>query len=123
MRVGVDLMSVGELERLRARRWFDGYAFAPAELSEAAGLSDARAREFLAGRFAAKEAVLKAFRMGLFQGVAPREIVVARASSGAPEVTLHGAARTAADAAGVRHLDVSITHKGDLVVAVAAGWS
>ncbi|KAA9375460.1 4'-phosphopantetheinyl transferase superfamily protein [Microbispora cellulosiformans] len=123
MRVGVDLMSIGELERLRARRWFDDYAFAPAELAAAEGLSEERGREFLAGRFAAKEAVLKVFRMGLFQGVAPREIVVARASSGAPEVTLEGAARTAADAAGVRGVDVSITHKGDLVVAVAAAWS
>lgn len=123
MNVGVDLMSVGELDRLRQRRWFDGYAFAPAELTVAESLPEGRRREFLTGRFAAKEAVLKTFRKGLFQGIAPREIVVTRAPSGAPEVTLYGAAQAAADAVGVRHVGVSITHKGDLIVAVATGWS
>jgi holo-[acyl-carrier protein] synthase len=78
MWVGVDLMSVSELDRLRGRRWFERYVYAQAELAAAAGMADRRRREFLVGRFAAKEAVLKALRVGLFQGVSPCDIVVTR---------------------------------------------
>ncbi|NEE61916.1 4'-phosphopantetheinyl transferase superfamily protein, partial [Streptomyces sp. SID8455] len=69
-----------------------------------------------AGRFAAKEAVLKALGRGLFQGIAPYDILVGRAPDGAPRVELHGSAATAAPGVSVL---VSITHKGDAVAAVA----
>jgi phosphopantetheine--protein transferase-like protein len=122
MHVGVDLVCVGELDRLHGRRWFERYVYAAAELAAAEGMPDARRREFLAGRFAAKEAILKVFRTGLFQGIAPREVAVSRAQSGVPEVTLYGAASAAAKDAGISHLSVSITHKGELIIAMAAGW-
>jgi holo-[acyl-carrier protein] synthase len=122
MRIGVDLLTVSELDRLLGRRWFDGYCFAVAELAEAGGLADGRRREFLAGRFAAKEAILKVLGLGLFQGVVPREIAVARGLSGAPLVGLTGRAKTAADQAGLAGISVSITHKRDLVCALAIGW-
>lgn len=122
MRLGVDLLCLSDLDRLVRRRWFARYAFAEAELAQARALGGARRREFLAGRFAAKEAVLKVLGTGLFQGVAPRDIAVLRTGPGAPEVTLCGGARPAARAAGITHLTVSITHKRDLIVAVAAGW-
>jgi len=123
MRVGVDLLMVDELDRLLGRRWFDGYCFAVAELAEAGRLAGGRRREFLAGRFAAKEAVLKVLGLGLFQGVVPREIAVVRALSGAPQVDLTGGARTAAERAGLAGINVSITHKRDLVCALAVGWA
>ncbi|GAB3981105.1 4'-phosphopantetheinyl transferase superfamily protein [Plantactinospora veratri] len=68
MRLGIDLMSVDELDRLTRRAWFIRYAFADAELAHADRLSGERRREFLAGRFAAKEAVLKVLGTGLFEG-------------------------------------------------------
>ena len=122
MWIGVDLMDVGELDRLMTRPWFRDFTYAPGEQAVAAGLKPGRRREFLAGRFAAKEAVLKVLNHGLFQGIAPREIELTRSPSGAVGVRLHGAAAAAADGAGMGDLAVSLTHKRDAVVAVAIGW-
>jgi holo-[acyl-carrier protein] synthase len=122
MRLGVDILMLDELDRLLGRRWFDGYVYAESELDTAGDLAPQRRREFLAGRFAAKEAVLKVLGLGLFQGVAPREIAVVRSGTGAPGVALSGTARSAADRAGLGGISVSITHKRNLVCAMAVGW-
>jgi holo-[acyl-carrier protein] synthase len=119
MAIGIDLMRLTELDRLAGRPWFDRYIYAPDELAEAARLAPSRRREFLGGRFAAKEAVLKVLRTGLFQGVAPRDIVIRRAAGGAPEISLRDSAAHAALAAGVARVSISIAHKHDLVIAVA----
>ena len=122
MRVGVDLLMIDELDRLLGRRWFDRFCFAGAELAEAGGLTGDRRREYLAGRFAAKEAVLKVLGRGLFQGVRPADIRLAREPGGAPSVCLGATAAEAARAAGLTGVTVSLTHKADLVAAVAVGW-
>ncbi|MBF9129251.1 holo-ACP synthase [Plantactinospora sp. S1510] len=122
MRLGIDLLAVNELDRLAQRSWFTRYVFADVELAHAERLSGQRRREFLAGRFAAKEAVLKVLGMGLFEGVAPRDVAVAARPGGAPQVSLHGAATEAARRVDIEQVTVSITHKGGLVAAVAMGW-
>lgn len=122
MRLGIDLLSVDELDRLTRRAWFIRYAFADAELAHADGLSGPRRREFLAGRFAAKEAVLKVLGTGLFEGVSPRDVAVLSRPGGAPQVDLRRAATVAAERVGVAQVTVSITHKRGLVAAVAMGW-
>ncbi|MEU0761166.1 holo-ACP synthase [Streptomyces microflavus] len=116
MGVGLDLLERTELDRLFTRRWFLRYCYASEEIERARELTGRRRQEYLTGRFAAKEAVLKALGRGLFQGIAPYDILVGRAPDGAPRVELHGSA--AAAAPGVSVL-VSITHKGDAVAAVA----
>lgn len=121
MRVGIDLLNIDELDRLHTRPWFQRYIFAEPELAKARELGT-RHREFLAGRFAAKEAVLKVLGVGLFQGVPPRDISLGRADNGEPIVTLHGAARLAAQRRRITDVEVSITHKGQVVAAVAIGW-
>ncbi|MYT92946.1 4'-phosphopantetheinyl transferase superfamily protein [Streptomyces sp. SID8359] len=114
--VGLDLLDRTELDRLTTRRWFLRYCYAPEEIERAHRLTGRRRQEYLAGRFAAKEAVLKALGRGLFQGVAPRDILVGRAAGGAPHVELRGSAAEAAPGTTVL---ISITHKGDAVAAVA----
>jgi holo-[acyl-carrier protein] synthase len=122
MRLGIDLLRLDELDRLSQRDWFHRLMFSPAETDTARGLAEQRRREFLAGRFAAKEAVLKVLGTGLFQGVRPSDISLRRSPSGDPEVSLTGTAALAAREVGVRSVAVSITHKNDLVAAVAIGW-
>ncbi|MCS7484530.1 holo-ACP synthase [Umezawaea endophytica] len=122
MRLGIDLLTRHELDGLLSRTWFRRFAFADAELAHAETLAADRGGEFLAGRFAAKEAVLKVLGTGLFQGVVPSHISVVRDGSGAPSVSLRDSASTAAEAAGITHVTVSITHKRELVAAVAVGW-
>ncbi|MFE4857474.1 holo-ACP synthase [Streptomyces sp. NPDC056670] len=115
---GVDVLGLGELDRLSTRPWFLAYTYSDWERAFAAGLGATRRREFLAGRFAAKEAVVKALGHGFGGAVTPRCVEVRRRPDGAPQVRLHGAAAGLADALGTS-VQVSIAHKGDLVVAVA----
>ncbi|MEV6235573.1 holo-ACP synthase [Lentzea sp. NPDC051838] len=122
MRLGVDLTELDELDALLRRKWFRRFVFADAELAHADGLAATRRAEFLAGRFSAKEAVLKVLGRGLFQGVVPHDIEVTRADGGEPCVTLSATAARAAAEAGISEVSVSITHKRDLVAAVAVGW-
>jgi holo-[acyl-carrier protein] synthase len=122
MRLGIDLLAIDELDRLLQRPWFCCFVFAESELTHAAALETTRRREFLAGRFAAKEAILKVLGRGLFQGVHPSHVEVVRGVSGEPEVRLHGPAHAAAIAAGIGGVAISLTHKQDQVVAVALGY-
>jgi holo-[acyl-carrier protein] synthase len=122
MRLGIDLLRVDELDRLSRRDWFLRFTFSEGELAYAHALGTERRREFLAGRFAAKEAVSKVLGTGLFQGVPPRDIHLGRAADGEPVVVLRGAAVPAARARRITEVTVSLTHKRELVAAVAVGW-
>ncbi|WP_411142000.1 holo-ACP synthase [Streptomyces sp. x-80] len=119
MLIGVDVLRTGELDRLLTRAWFRRYTYAAEELAVADRYGAGRAREFLAGRFAGKEAALKAIRSGVGAGVTPRQVAILREESGAPVVRLSGAAAHRAADLGIAAVQVSIAHKEDLVIAVA----
>jgi len=72
-----------------------------------------------AGRFAAKEAAMKALGLG-WRGLAFRDIEVGRDERGKPLLAFHGAARRRADALRVRAAEVTITHGRDVAAAVVA---
>lgn len=69
----------------------------------------------LAGRFAAKEAVIKALSGD--PGIEWHGIEVGKESSGKPVIWLHGSTAKIALQAGIRKLHVSITHDGDAAIA------
>jgi len=75
----------------------------------------------LAARFAAKEAVLKL--IGTADGVDLRSVEIRTTGGGRPEVHLTGRAAELAEAAGLdaAGIDVSLSHTGDLALAVAVG--
>jgi holo-[acyl-carrier protein] synthase len=66
--------------------------------------------ESYAGRFAAKEAVMKALGRGWGSKVSWIEIEVARARSGKPDIVLHGKTALFADTLEIRRWVLSITH-------------
>jgi holo-[acyl-carrier protein] synthase len=68
------------------------------------------AAESFAARFAAKEAAAKALGTGIGFGVTWREIEVGREPAGRPLLLLHGRAAEIAQAMGMRHCSLSITH-------------
>ena len=70
----------------------------------------------LAGRFAAKEATMKALGTGV-RGVSWRDIEISRKESGAPYVLLHGRAARRADILGLKDVSLSISHSRDYAVA------
>ena len=114
--VGLDLV---ELPQFRALYVLDdlvvlGRAFTSFELSEAE--HSASQIDRLAGRFAAKEAVLKVLG-GLQQGTAMTEIEV-RASAGQPTIHLSGQAALRAEEMQIKSWLLSITHTQNAAAAV-----
>ncbi|MCJ1254880.1 3-oxoacyl-[acyl-carrier-protein] synthase [Lignoscripta atroalba] len=73
-----------------------------------------------AGRWSAKEAVFKSLGVeGKGAGAGLKEIEVLNDQKGAPVVTLHGDAKQAATKAGVKGVDVSISHSDTQAIAIA----
>ena len=113
-RTGCDLQRIDEVtDAIRdfGERYLDR-VYTPAE--QDAGRTGGAAS--LAARFAGKEAVLKL--IGTADGVDPREVEITH-EDGRPVVRLSGLAATLAAEAGVGPIDVSLSHTGDLALAVA----
>src|SRR5271170_1075006 len=66
--------------------------------------------ERYAGRFAVKEAAMKALGTGWSRGVRWVDVEVVRQRGGRPTLALKGEAKNIADRLGVKHIAVSITH-------------
>ncbi|MCI0343100.1 MAG: holo-ACP synthase [Planctomycetales bacterium] len=129
--LGVDLAEVGRVAAAWRRHGprFLNRIFTAGEVAEAS--SRVHPEEHLAGRFAAKEAVLKALGTGWGgKGVGFREVEVRSAGASrrvsptaaptaAPTVALRGAAARRARAIGGKKVLVSISHTGGLAVATA----
>ena len=118
--LGLDLTEVDRVERVLAR-WGDRFVdrvFRPGEISRRRRHPRARA-EHVAGRFAAKEATMKALGTG-WRGLGFRDIEVGRDPRGKPVLTLHGKALARARALRVASMEVSITHTSTTAAAVVA---
>ena len=112
--VGLDLCSVARVRRalLRAGQRFSARICTPVEWGECTG----DLATFLAGRFAAKEAFVKALGSGA--GFGWHDVTVRRAPNGKPRLALQGQALAAVEALGVTHFHVTLTHDANLAVAV-----
>ncbi len=77
------------------------------------------ATQHYAGRWAAKEAVLKALGTGWRKGISWRDVEVANLSTGAPTIMLHAGARDVADSLGIQRMHISISHARSHAVAYA----
>jgi holo-[acyl-carrier protein] synthase len=116
---GIDIVEVERLEGVVARRGerFLRRVFTGAERA----YCDARARPgtHYAGRFAVKEAVLKALRTGWSQGIGWREVEVVPGAKGEPSARLTGEALRRAQAMGIETVHISISHTDRYAVASA----
>lgn len=72
-----------------------------------------------AARFAAKEAVSKAFGTGISEGICWKEIEIINDSKGCPGVVLKGNAKKVFEAAGGKSLSISLSHCENYAVAYA----
>jgi holo-[acyl-carrier protein] synthase len=73
--------------------------------------------ERYAGRFAAKEAGMKAIGTGWKRGVRWQDFEVSNLPSGRPTLRLHGEAARIAEKMGVKTISLSITHTAELGMA------
>jgi holo-[acyl-carrier protein] synthase len=119
--VGVDLVDVGRLVRLAEAPSTLAGVLTSHELAYCR--SRRRPAEHIAARFAAKEAVLKAFGTGLAKGIRWTDVEILKERGGRPAVRLHGAAQALAAEHGLLRIDVSLSHTDALAVAqVVAVW-
>ena len=72
----------------------------------------------LAGRWAAKEAVVKALGTG-WRGIRYADVEIRRSENGAPNVQLHGTAAARASVWGNCQWQLSLSHDGDYCMATA----
>lgn len=83
--------------------------------------SKKRRFEHLAGRFAAKEAVLKVIGTGWRGGIAWTDMEIINAETGQPQLTLSGETLRIAESLGIRRWIVSISHIETHATASALG--
>jgi holo-[acyl-carrier protein] synthase len=115
--IGVDLC---EVERIEAAIGRHGERFLERIYTTAERAyceSKVNRMERFAGRFAAKEAAMKAIGTGWRRGVGWRDLEVMRAASGQPVIVFHGAAQRIATELGVTRALVSISHTKTMAVA------
>ena len=118
---GVDFVDIHRIAELLERHGdhFLQRVFTPAERDYCRGRK--RELEHLAGRFAAKEAVLKVLGTGWRDGIAWTDIEVTNASSGEPHVRLAGRCAELAAGRGITRVLISISHTDTHAMASAVG--
>jgi len=79
--------------------------------------------ETYAGRFAAKEAVLKLIGTGWRGKIAWTDIEIINNGKGQPQVTLAGEVKKIADKLGVSQISISITHTANFAIASAVAMA
>lgn len=118
MSIGVDLCSIERMERALARHpTMPRRVFTEEEVAYCS--TRARPAESYAGRFAAREAVIKA--LGGYWGKRYHDISVSRHASGAPSILLAGNASARAEQLGIERFMISFTHDHDVAVAFCIG--
>ena len=115
--LGID---IAEIDRIEAaiRRHGDHFLHRLFTAAEIAYCESHRNRfERYAGRFAAKEAAMKALGTGWRRGIRWVDIEVVREPGGKPTLRLSGQAAQIASELSVRHIALTITHAGNTALA------
>ena len=119
---GIDIVETSRIRQMVAehgQRFLDR-CFTPAEQAYCT-LHPKRYFEHLAGRFAAKEAVLKVLGTGWRGGIAWTDIDVVKQPSGQPTVALTGESAAVAARLGIARWHLSISHIETHATASAIG--
>ena len=114
--IGIDLVKISRMEAI-IRRWRENFLDKIFTHSEQ---QDCLARKaphlHLSGRFAVKEALLKALGTGMRNGMRWKEMEIRRDSLGKPVLHLNGRTRQLAEEKGVSEILTSITHDHDYAI-------
>lgn len=118
--IGIDLVDLNRISVILQRRQdrFLRYAFTSEERVIIERLSLERQATYVAGRWAAKEAILKALGTGIGR-VTFQDVMVLPGSDGEPNVTLLARAALRQRELGISQWFVSISHEGNYAIAVA----
>lgn len=114
--IGTDLLDSQRIAKALARTpRLPERILTPAELQQYQ--QSKRQVNFLAKRFAAKEAAVKALGTGIGRGISWQHFEISYDDLGRPLMTLNGNARQLAEAHGIQRFHLSYTDEGDHIVA------
>ncbi|HEX9331097.1 MAG TPA: holo-ACP synthase [Anaerolineales bacterium] len=114
--IGIDIIEIKKIEESIQSEAFQRKVFTSAELKAVDGFKNKA--EHLAGKFAAKEAFMKAIGGGIRQEVWFSQIEVLTDELGKPYISVSGEAEIRLQASRTKQIHVSISHSGGLAVAV-----
>jgi holo-[acyl-carrier protein] synthase len=114
--LGMDLVEIADFEKNVLSNAFLRKVFTEAEMQECDSVVNSLER--FAGRFAAKEACMKALGHGIRQEVWFTQIEVLNDANGAPYIQVTGEAERVMNAKGAKRIHVSITHTKNTAGAV-----
>ena len=116
---GIDLVDFPRIREMvnRHGKKFLNKVFTAAE--QAYAQSNRNGTQTLAGRFAAKEAVLKLMGTGWRGKIAWTDIEIINNPAGQPEVALAGEVKKIAKKLGIKYISISITHTANFAIASA----
>ncbi len=106
--VGIDLLEVEKIRQDTESNVFLRKVFSPLEIAECRSVLNSTER--FAGKFAAKEAFMKAIGKGIRQAVWFTQIEVLDDENGQPHIQVTGEAQASLIALNVNTVHVSITH-------------
>ena len=121
--IGTDIVETLRIAQMIERHGelFVGRVYTPVEIEYCR--SRRMATQHFAGRWAAKEAVLKALGTGWTEGIAWTEVEVLRLASGEPRLLVTGRAAEVAAARGIGRWLVSMSHSGTHAIGSAIALS
>lgn len=112
---GIDVVEIARMREASKKEGFLKRVFTSHELEYAR--MRRRPERHLAGRFASKEAVIKALSRGILSGISLKEIEVVNGEDGRPEVRL---GQILSEAVGKRTVHLSISYTKESAFAFAA---
>ena len=117
--IGIDIVSIKRIKRAEKMHGikFISRVYTPEEINESKKLTDAS--HYLAGRWAAKEAVAKALKTGIGSKCAWKDIEIYNEKTGSPACRLSGSALITAKKIGIKNIQVTISHERKNICAFA----
>ena len=116
--IGIDIVPISEVEELISE-YKDHLTevYTEKEIAYCSGKKNAKGH--FAVRFAAKEAVLKAFGFGVGKGIEWTDVETLSTNSGKPRVCLHGRVKEIAHKRQIEEIKISLSHCEHYAVAQA----
>ncbi len=117
--IGIDLVSVARMKKILGQAWarrFVERVFTPQEIALCS--KTLKPEEGFAGRFAAKEAAVKALGTGFSRGISPKQITITGGVKQKPCILLSSMAGKVAESMGIDNIVVSISHTDGIASAI-----
>lgn len=117
--IGIDIIEVARVQASHERfgKRFVQRILHPAEIAYC--LSNKNPAPFIAARFAAKEAISKAFGTGIGAALGWHDMEICRKESGEPYVVMHGKGKELLEKRNARAVLISLSHTQNYAAVVA----